>query len=83
VVVGLLVATMVGIWRRKQWGRWLGALLILGLAISMVVMPSKTTYNSDAERAGGRFAKYVFMPLLMAGWMYRFAFSAKARRYFR
>jgi hypothetical protein len=77
-----LLAVMIGIFHRRQWGRWSGALAIVALAVLCFLAPDTTEYLNDAERTGGMFARNFLMPLLLFLWTYRFGFSSKARRYF-
>ncbi|MEJ8853419.1 hypothetical protein WKW79_02495 [Variovorax robiniae] len=81
-VAAALLATMLGIFRRRQWGRWLGLLAIASLAAFFMLRPDTTTYANDAESAGGYLGRLVFMPLLFAWWGYAVTFSGKAKRYF-
>lgn len=81
-MVGILVTVMAGIFRRKQWGRWVGLLAVVSLALISVFGHDSTRYAGDAERAGGHFARMVLIPSLLAWWAYAFAFSAKAKQYF-
>ncbi|MEJ8847962.1 hypothetical protein [Variovorax rhizosphaerae] len=81
LVAGLLAATL-GIFRRRQWGRWLGLLAIAGIAAFILLRPDTTTYANDAERAGGVLGRTVLLPLTFAWWGYAVAFSRKAKRYF-
>jgi hypothetical protein len=71
-----------GVYRRQRWGRWFGVALILVLALVFMFRPDTAYYASDAERAGGYLGRFIFVPIFLAWWVYAFAFSSKARRYF-
>ncbi|MDM5179516.1 hypothetical protein PO883_20185 [Massilia sp. DJPM01] len=75
-------AALVGIARRRQWGRWLGLLVMVALTAAMFLMPDTTHYDNAAQRSGGLFGRTILMPSLMLLWAYRFGFSRKAKRYF-
>jgi hypothetical protein len=81
-VAGVFLASVVGIYQRKQWGRWLGLLMLVGFAAFCIFKQDTTVYTNEMEQAGGHFARKIFMPLLLAWWAYAFGFSAKAKRYF-
>ncbi|UOD27922.1 hypothetical protein INH39_20855 [Massilia violaceinigra] len=81
-MVALCVSVVVGIARRRGWGRLLGLLVLAGLTVMMLMMPDTTQYDNDAQRSGGAFGRMILLPLLMGLWGYRFGFSAKAKRYF-
>lgn len=81
-LMAFCVAVAIGIARRRPWGRWLGVLIIAGFAIVIMAMPDTSQYANEAQRGGGLFGRLILTPLLMAAWGYRFAFSARARRYF-
>ncbi|NHZ79870.1 hypothetical protein F2P44_11365 [Massilia sp. CCM 8695] len=73
---------LVGIARRRQWGRWLGLLVMVALTAAMFLMPDTTHYANAAQQSGGFFGRTILMPSLMLLWAYRFGFSRKAKRYF-
>ena len=83
-IIGVLLAGFVGIFKRKQWGRWLGLLMLAGFAAHsiFVSMQDTTIYDNEIQRTGGLFAQRIFIPLLVVWWIYAFGFSAKAKRYF-
>lgn len=82
VVLGLSMVVVYGLFTGRAWGRWLGIALVLGLATLMLSRPDTTYYAGEAERAGGRFARLVMMPLMFVWWVYAAGFSRKAKRYF-
>lgn len=77
-----LSLTVLAIFARKPWGRWIGAALILGLAAFSFMRPGTSQYANEAQRAGAFLARTFILPLLCVWWCHAFAFSAKARRYF-
>lgn len=81
-VLAFLVYTVVGIARRRQWGRWLGVLIVGAITVGPFILPDTTHYADNAERTGGYFGRYILLPGLMAWWLYACGFSSKARRYF-
>jgi len=81
-IVGVFLASFVGIFKRKQWGRWLGLLMLAGFAVFSIFGQDTANYADEAQRAGGYFGRKILLPLLFAGWAYAFGFSAKAKRYF-
>lgn len=81
-LVAGLVATMASIYQRRGWSRWLGVVLIIGFAALSLLSPDSTDYANEAQRAGGFFGKYIFIPLIFGWWAYAFGFSSKAKRYF-
>ena len=80
LLVGLLV-TMVGVARRRQWGRWLGVLALGALATICFLIPDTTQSATGAQQGGGVIARLVIAPLI-GFWVYTSAFSRKAKRYF-
>jgi hypothetical protein len=82
VVIGPFLAVVIGIFKRKQWGRWLGLLFPAGLAALCIFGQDPTIYHNEAEQFGGFLGRRILMPLLLLWWAYAFGFSAKARRYF-
>ncbi|MGJ7501580.1 hypothetical protein ACSFBF_14575 [Variovorax sp. ZT5P49] len=81
-IAGVILVVLVGIFKRKQWGRWLGLLALALLAATGIFGNDTTVYDNQAQRAGGLLAQFVLTPLLIAWWVYAFGFSAKAKRYF-
>lgn len=81
-MVAFCVGALIGIVRRRQWGRWLGLLVIAGLTVMLMLMPDTAQYDNETQRNGGAFGRMILVPALMALWGYRFGFSDKARRYF-
>ena len=81
MIAGLLI-TVICVWRRKQWGRWLGVFLLTAFAVLCIFAPDTAQYPNDAQRAGASFARVILMPSLFAWWAYAFGFSMKAKRYF-
>ncbi|NHZ37999.1 hypothetical protein [Massilia rubra] len=82
-VLALLFATVLGATRRRQWGRWLGILLLGAIAVGVFFVPETTPYASEDERVRTFLIPVVLMATLVAWWTYAFGFSRKARRYFR
>lgn len=78
----LFLAVMVGIHRGLRVARWFGAALILAFIAYCILGADTSYYASDAERSGGLVGRRVLMPLLCAWWLYAYAFSPKAKRYF-
>ena len=81
-ILGVILIVSAGIFKARRWGRWLGLLVLALLAVTSLFGHDTTTYDSEAERAGGLLAQFVLMPSLIAWWAYAFGFSAKAKRYF-
>ena len=81
-MVAGLVFTMIGIYRRGRWGRWLGVATIVVLAMVSVLQADHAQYPNEAQRAGAVAARLFIIPLLCAWWAYAFGFSSKAKRYF-
>ncbi|WP_422085599.1 hypothetical protein [Variovorax sp.] len=81
-IAGVILVVLVGIFKRKHWGRWLGLLALALLAATSIFGTDTTDYENQAQRAGGMLAQFVLTPLLIAWWVYAFGFSAKAKRYF-
>lgn len=81
-IVACGVGGMLGIARRRRWGRWLGLVVIAGFTVVVCLMPDTAQYANDTQRSGGAFGRMILFPSLMAFWGYRFAFSDRARRYF-
>jgi fucose 4-O-acetylase-like acetyltransferase len=77
-----LVATVIGLYRRRPWSRWIGLAMLAGFLSYVILRTDTTHYENEAERAGGFLGRYVMWPLLVAWWAYAFGGSAKARRYF-
>ena len=82
LIVGVFLASFVGILKRKQWGRWLGLLMLASFVVFCIFGQDTTNYANEAQRAGGHFARKILLPLLLAGWAYAFGLSAKAKKYF-
>jgi hypothetical protein len=84
LVGGVLLAGFVGILKRKQWGRWLGLLMLASFAAFGIFVSAQDTtgYDNEMQRAGGLFAQRILIPLLLAWWAYAFGFSTKAKLYF-
>ena len=76
-----LIATAFAVFRRRSWGRWMGVIALVGLAIAMVLVPDTARYANASERAGGLIGR-AFLVLVTLWWVYAFGFSAKAKRYF-
>ena len=81
-LLALGLSILIGVYRRRQWSRWMGVLAILALLFLMFQLPDTTRYANSAERAGGTFGRQVLFPVLLVFWAYRFGFSAKAKLYF-
>jgi len=45
--------------------------------------PDNTHDPNEAQRAGAGLAQHVFLPALLVRWAWAYAFTAKARTYFR
>lgn len=82
MLVAIVAGVILGIVRRRQWGRWLGVAAMLATAAVAIFGTDSTHYNNDAERAGGEFGRAILMPLLLFWGSYAFGFSRKAIRYF-
>jgi hypothetical protein len=80
-ILGVIVIVLVGIFKRKRWGRWLGLLALALLAVTGIFASDTTAYDNEAQRSGGLFVQFIVMPVLLVWWAYAFGFSAKARRY--
>lgn len=76
------VAALIGIFRRRSWGRWVGILVIASIAVASIFMSDKAVYADDAERTGGLTFRFIVLPLLAAWWIRAFGFAPKAKRYF-
>jgi len=48
LVLGVLLASLVGIYKRKPWGRWLGLLILAGFAVFNIFRPDTTVYANEA-----------------------------------
>jgi len=81
-LVAAFVAAVIGIYSRRQWGRWLGLLAIAAFATSSVLGPDTTAYANEAQKAGGFLGRMILGPLAFVWWAYAFGFSRKAKRYF-
>jgi hypothetical protein len=81
--VSLTAGSVYGVFYRRQWGRWLALIAILGVIGFSVFGPDHTRYASNAERAGGLFGRYALMPFLMLWWAHAIAFSEKSKTYFK
>jgi hypothetical protein len=81
IIAVALLATL-SIYRRGQWGRWLGLAAIVALMIWNFVRPHDARYPNEAQRFGAFIGQFFVLPLLFAWWAYAFGFSSKAKRYF-
>jgi hypothetical protein len=80
--LSLTAGPVIGLFYRRQWGRWLALVALIGVIGFSVLGADSTRYASDAERAGGLFARFVLIPAVMLWWAYAIAFSAKSKSYF-
>ncbi|NHZ95913.1 hypothetical protein [Massilia sp. CCM 8734] len=80
VAAGL--GTLIGILGRRQWARWIAVLGMAALTALPFLMPDTAQYADNAERFGAVIGRKIVGPALMAWWIYAFAFSGKAKRYF-
>jgi hypothetical protein len=80
--VAVALLAIVSIYRRGNWGRWLGIAAIVALAIWNFLRHDDSLYPNDAQRLGALTARFFILPLLFAWWAYAFGFSSKAKRYF-
>jgi hypothetical protein len=80
--VAVTLLAIVSIYRRGQWGRWLGIAAIVALTIWNFLRHDASQYPDNAQRLGALTARFFIMPLLFAWWAYAFGFSSKAKRYF-
>lgn len=78
-----MVCTMVGVFRRRQWGRWLGIGAIAIWIVLIILLPDGTNYASPEERAGGTLGRLMLFPALFVWFGYKFGFSAKSVQYFK
>ncbi len=57
--------------------------MLLGIALYSVLKPDKAPVTGEAGREASTIGCFIFLPLLMAWWIWAFGFSAKAKRCFR
>ncbi len=81
-MIGGIALIAVVIHRGVSWSRWIGIALIVAFAAVSLTSPDTTSYTNEAERTGGFVGKVIVAPLLFIWWIYAFAFSAKAKRFF-
>jgi len=82
MLVSAFLATTRGVFCRRNWGRWLGVLVVVAFAAFSLFGPDTTIYKNDAERAGGHLGRIIIFPALLAWWAYALAFSQKSKAYF-
>ncbi|MDQ1919599.1 hypothetical protein [Massilia pseudoviolaceinigra] len=82
VIVALAGGALVGVARRRQWGRWLGVLAMGAMTVALFFIPDTAQYANETQRSGGFIGRTILVPALMAWWIYACGFSSKARRYF-
>lgn len=82
MLVSAFLATTLGIFYRRNWGRWIGVLVIVAFIAFSFFGPDTTVYKNDAERAGGHLGRIIIFPALLAWWAYALAFSQKSKAYF-
>lgn len=83
--IAILAAALVlpiGVYRRRQWARWIGVVAIGSILLAMLLLPDTTQYANSDERLGGMIARMFIFPLLFLVWAYRFGFSSKSKMYF-
>jgi hypothetical protein len=80
--VAVAVFTIVSIYRRGRWGRWLGLAAIMGLIVYCFLYHDYAQYSNNSKRMGALAGQFFIYPALLAWWGYAFGFSSKARRYF-
>lgn len=80
-VLALVAGALLGVMRRRQWGRWLGVLVLVALASGLYFLPGKTDYLGS-NGGGNAFNGSILTAALMTWWIYACGFSRKARRYF-
>jgi len=83
VFVAGLVAVLLGVFCGRRWARWPGVLMLLGIALYSVLKPDKAPVTGEAGREASMIGRFIFLPLLMAWWVWAFGFSEKAKRFFR
>ncbi|NHZ65016.1 hypothetical protein [Massilia genomosp. 1] len=76
------LGTLLGIVGRRQWARWIAVLGMIALTALQFSVPDTAQYADNAERFGAVIGRKIIGPALMAWWIYAFAFSRKAKRYF-
>ncbi|NHZ95914.1 hypothetical protein [Massilia sp. CCM 8734] len=82
-VLALLFTTVLGATRRRQWGRWLGILLLGAMTVGVFFLPETIRHAGDAGSPQALPIPVSLMATLAAWWTYAFGFSRKARRYYR
>ncbi|MDQ1834627.1 hypothetical protein [Massilia scottii] len=81
-ILALGGAILLGVLRRRQWGRWLAVLAMGALTVALFFIPDTAQYANETQRSGGFVGRTILSPALMVWWIYAFGFSSKARRYF-
>ena len=81
-VGGGLAFLAISAYRGVPWSRWISVAVVVLLVLVTLVRPDTTFYATEAERTGGFVGRYILVPLLVAWWIYAFAFSRKAKRFF-
>lgn len=76
------VAACAAIFRRRQWGRWVGLIVIAAMVLLNMFGVERGAFPDDAERQGRFLMSVVVTPVLLLWWGYRFGLSDKATRYF-
>ena len=80
-LIASFTAGAYGAFRRQNWSRWFGAVLVVAFAAFMFFGTDTTQYANDAERSGGTIAR-VLVPVLLLWLACALAFSSKVKRYF-